>query len=77
MFTNIHMVAAGFSLRRKVRIKANPETQPKGCGYLENVCPEGASSSGRSPGRGAGTQAVNIEDKGLISCFIPMRDPGS
>ena len=44
MCTNIHMVAAGFSLRRKIRIKAKLETQPKGCGYLKNGCPEGASS---------------------------------
>jgi len=55
IFINGQLVAAGFSLRMWLGIRTYSETQPEGCGYLENNCPEGATSSGRSPGRGVGS----------------------
>ena len=42
---NGQLVAAGFSLRIRLGIRTYFETQPEGCGYLENNCPEGAASS--------------------------------
>ena len=45
------LVAAGFSLRMWLGIRTYSETQPEGCGYLENSYPEGATFSGRTPGR--------------------------
>jgi len=38
------MVAAGFSLRMWLGIRTRSETQPEGCGYLKNNCPEGATN---------------------------------
>jgi hypothetical protein len=42
IFINGQLVAAGFSLRMWLGISMDSETQPEGCGYLENNCPEGA-----------------------------------
>ena len=60
IFINGQLVAAGFSLRMWLGIRTYSETQPEGCGYLENNCPEGAASSGRSPGRGVDSYAINL-----------------
>jgi hypothetical protein len=46
-------------------IRTYSETQPEGCGYLENNCPEGATSSGRSPGRGVDSYTLKSENLSL------------
>jgi len=46
-------------------IRTYSETQPEGCGYLENNCPEGATSSGRSPGRGVDSYIFKPENLSL------------
>jgi len=60
MFINGQLVAAGFSLRMWLGIRTYSETQPEGCGYPENNCPEGALSSRQNPGRGVDSYTVNL-----------------
>jgi len=54
-------------------IRTYSETQPEGCGYLEKNCPEGATSSGRSPGRGVDSYTIKSEN--LSPTFCPLTLP--
>ena len=65
IFINGQLVVAGFSLRMWLGIRTYSETQPEGCGYLEKNCPEGATSSGRSPGRGVDSYMFKSENLSL------------
>jgi hypothetical protein len=67
------MVAAGFSLRMWLGIRTYSETQPEGCGYLKNNCPEGATSSGRSPGRGVDSYTFKSENSSLTFRNYPPK----
>jgi hypothetical protein len=49
IFINGQLVAAGFSLRMWLGIRTYSETQPEGCGYLENNCPKGPPLPGEVP----------------------------
>jgi len=69
------LVVAGFSLRMWLGIRTYSETQPEGCGYLENNCPVGATSSGRSPGRGADSYMIKSENFLLTFRKCPPKKP--
>lgn len=55
-------------------IRTNSKTQPKGFGYLENGCPEGAPSCGQSPGRGVDCSVGHLMDDGKSRILIVEDD---
>jgi len=75
IFINGQLVAAGFSLRMWLGIRTY-SPQPEGCGYLENNGPEGATYSGRSPGRGVDSYMFKSENLSLTFCpLTPSLSP--